>query len=434
MSYQKSVAWLAAAVTVFAVLGAAAGYSYLYVFHLVLIPWLALLLLGILLHGTVVFSFITFFFVLFYISALITFFWVGDLSFYGRNIVYLSFAFVLVLGIPASIYSEGSLNKIIILFVIVGGVQVFIGVAESLGLFRLPMSPYSQYYYIFGRDNSFILNWSEPVRLYNMAKPTGFSGNPNTFGFAVLLVAPFFCFSPFLWVRVFAFVVFFYLFYVVDSKSLFLSMILMYFLYFALFDFHRALRAAPVFLVSIILVLFLISQYDSDARILTVFSAIHEGVEAIADGGGGDDSTGYRAYLYSYAFKQFIDSYGFGVGVGGMESVLYGNVGEHVALHNFYLQILADLGWVGFLFFLLFQGALLVGLYKLSRCQSKRVSYFARSMFLAILVSVFSSIAPSGIFYNLNYWLLLGLSSAFVMFYKKKYSFLNLTRNCGVEQ
>lgn len=362
---------------------------------------------------------VTLLFLFFYFYAIVSFFWTESTSFYLVNLFYLSCGAFLVFSIVSAVRGEENIITIFSIFMWVGGLQVLVGLLESLGLFRLPMSPYSQYYILFGHSNEFVGQWSDAVKEYNFSKPTGFSGNPNTFGFAILLLAPFFCFNPDRVVRIFSVLVFSFLVFKIDSKSLFMAYLIMYFCYFLFFK----TRYLPFLVVVLSVMMFVVAGVGGGGRIVTVFSEIERGIQSLGASDFSEDSTGYRSFLYSFGFREFLDTYGFGLGLGGIEYSLYKLAGENVAFHNFYLQILVDLGFIGFFLFLAFYLLLLVFIYR--GCivfSASNLGFIYRSMFLSLIVAIFSSIAPSGIFYSLIYWVFVGYSAALVGFYSLRIS------------
>lgn len=113
---------------------------------------------------------------------------------------------------------------------------------------------------------------------YNLSKPTGFSGNPNTFGFVALLFAPLLCFYPNKKIYKILFSIsFLVLFYKIDSKSLFFTYIFGFLLYYFLFEKIKViLYMIPLFLL-LPIVSFLNFDFDSNARIFSVFDEISKG-------------------------------------------------------------------------------------------------------------------------------------------------------------
>ena len=132
------------------------------------------------------------------------------------------------------------------------------------------------------------------------------------------------------------------------------------------------------------------------------------------------DSTGERAYIYSIGIQKFKETYGIGMGWSGIESYLLNFFGKHTAFHNFFLMILVDLGVIGFLVVILFYFYIIKNLFLgLKKYKGMDLGRIYEAFLLGIILSIFSSITPSGIIYLLPYWFFVG-AAAFMAFNWKK--------------
>lgn len=72
--------------------------------------------------------------------------------------------------------------------------QLLVGVLEGLGWFRFPTSPFSEYRHFFGRAPSDLSQFHPDQIDFLMHVPTGFAGNTNNLAMISVLILPFFLF------------------------------------------------------------------------------------------------------------------------------------------------------------------------------------------------------------------------------------------------
>lgn len=153
-------------------------------------------------------------------------------------------------------------------------------------------------------------------------------------------------------------------------------------------------------------------------RALSAFAQIDRGLNLIKDGGSQEtDSTGQRAAMYLYGLEELKSNLVLGVGVAGIatklstEADLYEESSELYAFHNFFLEMLIDLGVVVFSILMMFYTWLAFRLIKLSRHQSNKVAaYLAKASGLSLITILVASISPSSIIYILTFWVVIGLA------------------------
>src|SRR5690606_13583454 len=116
---------------------------------------------------------------------------------------------------------------------------------------RLPASPLSPYANFLGHEQ-FDPNelFADQIEfLYSM--PTGFTGNPNNFGFIVLLSFPFiFYYLKNIYLKSFLFLTTFYLINFIESRGLLVAFFLYIFLYFLVFLFSIKNKNIILFFLS----------------------------------------------------------------------------------------------------------------------------------------------------------------------------------------
>lgn len=396
-------------------LGPSLGYASVYLFHL-FTPFAILSIIYSLYIYNFKISKEIIKLILFYLLVLISYFFSPYNEFYINYIIYIFLSLITLISIYFMTLKD--YKNIIAIFKVFSALQLFFGILEAYGVLRLPFSPYSPYAHYFGKSADFINDWNINMAIYNLSKPTGFSGNPNTFGFVALLFSPFLCFLPRNnFIKTGASLLFAILFYKIDSKSLFLSFVLGFFIFFIstkklrIFFFTVAGMLIPIMILITSLLSLEISQ---NSRILTTFNEIDKGIDLLTQSPSGinmDDSTSFRSYLYSTGLDAFSSTNGLGMGIGGIESYLSSKLGQHTAFHNFFLQILVDLGVIGFLLFINFYSNLIFKLWEKSKvAKTGDFSKLTKIMSIILICTIFSSIAPSGIFYCLPFWAILGFA------------------------
>jgi teichuronic acid biosynthesis protein TuaE len=147
-------------------------------------------------------------------------------------------------------------------------------------------------------------------------------------------------------------------------------------------------------------------------RMYSAFDEISRGAELMAENRSTErDSTGLRAALYMFGIHEFIETYGLGLGVGGIEARLMQENYPVAALHFFFLQMLVDFGVVLFAFFILCYAALVLKLIRIARnSNTQRLYYYAKCSAVSLLVAIPASMAPSVVHYILPFYILIGFA------------------------
>lgn len=115
---------------------------------------------------------------------------------------------------------------------------------------------------------------------------------------------------------------------------------------------------------------------------------------------------GDRLVVWAYAFDRFIDTLGFGVGIGGMASAMQGISGDIKITHNIFLEVLLQYGLVFFVVFVVF----LVKMFM----KARTLKDFPRkvTIFTALISFPIYGIVNSG--YLFNPFVYAGLASLYV--------------------
>jgi len=399
------------------------SYSILYPYHLILPIVVFFIFYKFSKNGFLANKF-TFYLSIFYLYCCFSTIYLANKELFLNYLIYIFISFSCMVYIYDFMGTSRGIEKVVKLFSIYLIVILLIGFLESLNIIRLPFSPYSPYSSIFGKSLD-ISEWSDDVFLYNIQKPTVFSGNPNTYGFILV------CFLPFLFLiksRIIQFVLLIFslfIIYKIDSKMILLVVGLFLILKYLTF----ARKNIIFFMIAIFsifflypIVIFLQNLGVLEGRMFTAVDELIKGVDFIFGNSSGNqmDSTGERAYIYSIGIDKFKETYGIGMGWSGIESYLLSFFGKHTAFHNFFLMILVDLGVLGFvavfLFYLFLIKNLYIGFIKYKDTQLEGV--FEAFLF-GVVLSVIASITPSGIIYLLPYWFFIGAASFMAFNYKK---------------
>lgn len=130
-------------------------------------------------------------------------------------------------------------------------------------------------------------------------------------------------------------------------------------------------------------------------------------ISRIAESGLTGDDT--RINIYSRAITIFLDTLGFGVGIGGVGVAL-----NDAAMHNMYLEFLMQFGLIPFIFYIVFIYRAYKGLW---RCKENYLRLLGAILF-ATIIPVF--IINSNYLMDTDLWVFWGSAFALLMIYKRK--------------
>ena len=412
---------------IFALFSFAISYKSIYAFHLVLLAWLFISMIKAISGEKILVKNINLFIfaILFFTFSILSAAWHPDLYVLLRYCLYFSFGFAIMFAITQfadNIIRVRELYKIIVSVFLI---SITIGLFESFGLFRYPLSPYSSYANFFGYKSIDISGMGNAAWSIIKNKPTGLSSNPNNFGFLLLLSTPFIVLFR---KRFYAIVlggVILWLVIAIGSKGLFLSMLLIPVFWFC----TQRLTVKHVivgFLTFSVLLLILLLPIFFDLSFIPgvdrMYSSFHEvmrGLELMStEASFSGDSTSARAALYINGLTWLVESYGLGVGLGGIEALLTNQGAVVQSFHFFFLQMLIELG----VFFLVFISAyfwLIRSLFSTAKkTDDQFAKYLLNSCGLALLLAISGSISPSSLHYELPFYVLIGFSLATLSVFK----------------
>lgn len=413
-----------------AVIGPALSYSSIYLFHFVAFFWIAYVFINAIQGRKIVIknSVLLYPLLLFVAYAVFSLFWHPDFLTWARYQFYFLCGVLVILAVYQYSSSQLELDKLAKVIGIIFLINIFFGFLESLELMRLPSSKYSPYKSLLGYgDDEGGANFENE---YLLNKPSGFNFNYNTFGFIVLMFSPFLIFSKNKTIRYGGFILVIWLLISMGSKALFASFMLLFVglsLYmklsykylisvFVLMPIATLLFALPFFMDDITPeVNRMYSVFEQSALLLSLISS----GDIVAN-----NSTTTRAFIYFTGITELINSYGLGLGFGGIESIV------GASFHFFFLQLLVDFGVVAFSVFIYFYFKLIVKLRRISfSAINPNLTYYARAASLSLLVVIPASVAPSGVHYQLSFYVLIGFALAIIKVYNlEKFNENSITR------
>ncbi|WP_180170382.1 O-antigen ligase [Acinetobacter sp. YH12027] len=410
-------------VSVFILTSPGISYSIFYPYH-ILIPFLLIFFLSYISRQSFFINKFNLYFIVFFIYIIST----GLLLDYYE--LYFNYIFYSFISITCLMFSFNfllikkdvdSVLKMVVLYVFVIIILAFL---ESVNIVRLPFSPYSQYYSYFGKTID-MSEWTEEVFNYNTQKPTVFTGNPNTFGFLLMVYFPFIFLLKNKIIKSVLLAMVVFSIYKIDSKMIFMTFVFIVFLKFIILNERKLISFLSILFLGFTLYpafLYLQTQGLLEGRMFNAINELLVGIEYISGNSNVSEmnSTGQRALLYSIGIEKFTENFFLGMGWSGIEGYLTHVMGEKVAFHNFFLMMLVDLGILGFLVFSLFYFYVLKGLYKgMKEYRDTKLGKIYEAFFIGVIASILCSIAPSGIVYLLPYWFFIGISLFMAYRYKE---------------
>lgn len=382
-----------------AVLGYVVSYQKLYLFHVVAIFYYLAVFLGLIKISKKSLKSISLFFFIFAYS-IISLMWAPNII---NGIYYL---FYLVCGLTILIaitnYAQ-DMNRLYFVFKVAGSmllINFFIGLLETTGHFRLPVSPYA----LSGTFSNVIPGFS---------RPSGFNSNLNNFGFVFAITFPFLFLYPQKIISILSLFLLAWFTYNLQSKGFFLGVLVFFVAYFIV-EIKRKSTLSILFLggiLSIIVGMVYLEEITSlfQGRIFTLFEQISRGIDLITSGEiTPGDSTSTRALFYYTGLNLLYETYGLGLGLSGVTSILELQENKPIAFHFFFLELLVDLGVLVFIIIVISYLYIITMLFKVKKESKGSERYIFNASIYSLLILIPSSIAPSSIIYILSLWVILG--------------------------
>lgn len=406
-----------------AILGTAAAYSSLYLFHVVLLFKILKSAVSTVtgggqesskaLRGDVQF------FAVFLLWYAISILW-ADNKYYGAQytiyIILASLTVFYIIQICRSLLRLQSAFKLISILV---SVEIFFSVLEGLGIIRLPFSPFSPYHSFFGREPADLSEFGIEAIAYISSLPTGFFHNPNNLAAFLGLALPFFMLHPKWFVRIVGSVAIFFIVYMSGARAALAACGLVLFIcVFGWSGFSGRIGVAASAVAAMMLGagLFSMTAGSLDPRFVEVTSidvTLNEfwvnltGEQQAAEGG----SVGARAELIRNGLYALQDSNGLGVGAGGSKTIQEQSffVGDLTSMHSFWVEVLVEGGVLFAIIFAIWYAGFLWRLWKVAiHSSDPQLKYFGKAMFTGFVGFILGAVGPSTVIYMLPMWLMVG--------------------------
>ena len=282
------------------------------------------------------------------------------------------------------------------------------------------MSPYSPYAHYFGYSQKDLNDVAYYAVNSVMNRPTGFNGNPNNFGFVYAIGLPFLFFYN----RSMKFISIFLLIWFnlyIQSKGLFLAT-LIFLIFLIFFEYKKNIKTLIVFFPLLIIYFFYFNNFDlTNYRFFNLFDSVMVGWEQIRLGQNLDpkNSTDFRSYIYGLGLYNLMNHPWFGLGIGGIQSILINLNFDIQSFHFYFLEVLVDYGIIFYILFIFYYFNIVRKLLFIARNGPYELANYAKSSALSLIILPFASISPSSIVYILSAWIVLGFSIAIIKLSEK---------------
>lgn len=393
-----------------AVLGYVVSYQKLYLFHVIAVIYYLAVFLGLIKLSKRALKSISLFFIIF-IYAAISLIWAPNVINGVYYLFYLACGLTILIAITN--YAQDR-EKLYFVFKVAGSmllINFFIGLLETTGYFRLPVSPYA-------------LSGTFSNAIPGFSRPSGFNYNLNNFGFVFAITFPFLFLYPKKIISILSLFLLVWFTYKLQSKGFFLGILVFFAAYFVIEIKRKSILSILFFggLFSIIVSTVYLEEITSlfQGRIFALFGQISLGIDLISSGDVIPGSSTYtRAYNYWFGLKTLFESYGLGVGIAGISSILEAEGNKITSFHFFFLEVLVDLGVAIFILIGTFYLRLIFRLIRISKEKTidKMLTYISKSAAYSLVIILPASISPSSVVYTLYVWVLLGAIISFCSFY-----------------
>jgi teichuronic acid biosynthesis protein TuaE len=320
------------------------------------------------------------------------------------QVTILLFSFSLIAFSVMFFDSVDDIYIVMILWLVVLGVTLLIGVSETISGYHLPFSRHYQ--------------TNNPSYLFT---PTAVFYNPNNFASFLTLSTPFvlsFFFFSRKYYRIFFLLMFLTLLYVLiltGSRLNYLALfiIIVYFIAVALFSRRNNIKLYILIIGSLLLLLVFRGRVIQE--IGSTMYSIQSLTTEIADP---TTSIGIRINLIRNGFSFLLSTWGFGVGAGNFETwmqtrALYGT-GNIINTHNWFLEVLVNYGIYIFIGYVVFYWSMLKKTYKILRTHwdDPKMRLVGVAILGSLVGLLLASMVPSSVFGFKPHWLIhaLGLS------------------------
>lgn len=409
------------------VLGPAASYSIIYLFHLVLVAKLSRSALLLAAKGAVSIPrgvhWDILFFCIFLGWYMLSILWAQNTTYALRYCAYVGMAALTVFYTVGICSTLPRLQAAFRILAVLFSFEIGLAVLEGAGLIRLPFSPYSSYQVYFGRTPSDLGQFSEQAVDYILGLPTGFFGNPNNLASFLTLILPFFLLHRKWSVRLVGAVSILFVVYMAGARVALITYALV--VMFSILLYANGLIRVAVIGGGLVATglgagLADILKESSIPRVAEVGAigvAVRNMVTGLISGDvASQESVGMRVQLILNGLEALRDSFGLGVGAGGsvtVQELSSNQPGRLTSMHNFWVELLVE---GGIAFALIFAGWYISLLWRLwlvgKYSNTPMLRYCGRALLVGFLGFVFGAVGPSSVIYMLPMWMLVGVALA----------------------
>lgn len=339
------------------------------------------------------------------------------------TLIYLFYLFCGVVIANSIVYYSSSLERLDVVYRLCAAVftlEILFSVLEVFTPFRLPISPYSKYVGIFGRETL-----SSDLLYVFRNIPTGFRWNSNNLATAMNLILPFFLLHNNKKVRNFGVLSILTIIIASSSRANFIAFFIILLFYGVLSKWPKKIMF--LYLAPIALILFslfqtqIISLIPAFSEVSTSFVALKVFLFSRSDS---LDSIGARQQLINNGIEALKESYGIGVGGGGSVAVqeLYGKVGGvYTSMHNFWVEVLVDGGVLFFVILIVWYTLIMYKLFKITLySKDMKLKYYAKASLLSLIGFIPGAMSASSVIYFSPMWILFGFSISVINIFLKE--------------
>ena len=366
-------------------------------------------------------------------ALIIVFLWYLLSLFWTPSLVLgLKYMFYLICGIIITfsfIYFSKNIEDLNTIFKVLSffiTIEIIIALAESFTSFRMPISSYSSFAMLFGKDP---INFSEfgDVFIYsNISPPTGFHWNTNDLAICMIISLPFFLCSNKSSIKIVGALAITTIIIMTASRAAFLGLILIYSLYLILIK----KRIGTLSLVWVGLFIFLLGMQQLRESENPRINEVANSIEALTLYLSGEIDVGgsieWRRELVNNGIDAFYNSYGLGIGAGGSvaNQELIGPVaGRFTSMHNFWVELLVEGGIIVGILIFFWLLSIIYKLFIISRTTTNNgLKYYSQSLFLSVTAFIPAAIAASSTIYFFPMWIMFGFAISVILLSKTQVS------------
>ena len=340
----------------------------------------------------------------------------------------LKYMFYLICGIIITfsfIYFSKNIEDLNTIFKVLSffiTIEIIIALAESFTSFRMPISSYSSFAMLFGKDP---INFSEfgDIFIYSkISPPTGFHWNTNDLAICMIISLPFFLCSNKSSIKIVGTLSVTTIIIMTASRAAFLGLVLIYSLYLILIK----KRVGALSLAWITLFIFFLGMQQLRESENPRINEVANSIEALTlylsgniDVGG---SIQWRRELVDNGINAFYNSYGLGLGAGGTvanQEIIGPVAGRFTSMHNFWVELLVEGGIFVATIISFWLISIIYKLFIISRTiTNQNLRYYSQSLFLSVIAFIPAAIAASSTIYFFPMWIMFGFSISVILLSK----------------